>query len=228
VAPALAELALPLVVSIGGWSPDEYAEAVRRVSVLPGVVAVELNVSCPNVDSGCISIGSDPAETRALVRRCCAEGELPVLAKLSPSVADVAAIGEAAAEGGAAGLVVINTVRGMAIDRDTLRPLLGGGGGGLSGPAVKPAGLHAVFHCYARTGLPIVGMGGVASTQDVVEYLAAGAAAVGLGTTLFRDPGLPARILPELDGELARRGLASVADLVGYAHQPQAKALQEI
>ena len=228
VAPALAELAVPLVVSVGGWSHDEYAEAVRRVSALPGVAAVELNVSCPNVDTGCISIGSDPAETRALLRRCSAESDLPLLVKLSPSVADVAAIGEAAAEGGAAGLVVINTVRGMAIDRDTLRPLLGGGGGGLSGPAVKPAGLHAVFHCFARTGLPIVGMGGVASTQDVVEYLAAGAAAVGLGTALFRDPGLPARILPELDGELARRGLASVAELVGYAHHAQAKALQEI
>ena len=119
-------------------------------------------MSCPNVETGCISIGTDAGETRALVERCRAETDVPVLVKLSPSVADVAAIATAAAEGGAHGLVLINTVRGIAIDRDRLRPLLGGGGGGLSGPAVKPVGLHAVYHAWAATGLPIIGMGGVA------------------------------------------------------------------
>ena len=112
----------------------------------PAVVAVELNVSCPNVESGCISIGTDPGETRALVERCRDETDVPVLAKLSPSVTEIEAIATAAAEGGAHGLVLINTVRGIAIDRATLRPLLGGGGGGLSGPAVKPVALHAVYH----------------------------------------------------------------------------------
>jgi dihydroorotate dehydrogenase (NAD+) catalytic subunit len=218
--PRLAELGVPLVVSLGGWSREEYVQAVRRVGVLPGVAAIELNFSCPNVDTGCISIGTDPDETRALLARCRAETDLPLLAKLSPSVADVAAIALAAAEGGADGLVLINTVRGMAIDRVTLRPLLGGGGGGLSGPAVKPVALHAIFHARAATGLPIVGMGGVASAQDCLEFLAAGASVVGIGTALFRDPGLPARILAELADLLAAGGYDSVAPVVGVAHEP--------
>ncbi|HEU0194196.1 MAG TPA: dihydroorotate dehydrogenase catalytic subunit, partial [Gaiellales bacterium] len=153
---------------------------------------------------------------------------LPVIPKLSPNVADITVFARASEEAGATALSCINTLLGLAYDPATRAPALGAGGGGLSGPAVKPAGLHAVFHCFARTGLPIVGMGGVASVQDVVEYLAAGASAVGLGTALFRDPGLPAQILPELDAELARRGRASVAELVGCAHQASAKALQEI
>ncbi|HLK43773.1 MAG TPA: dihydroorotate dehydrogenase [Thermoleophilia bacterium] len=213
----LGGLGVPLVVSVGGWSRDEYVHAVGRLSTHPAVAALELNVSCPNVDTGCISIGTDPAETRELLRRCRAETALPLLAKLSPSVADVAEIAVAAAEGGADGLVLINTVRGMAIDRVTLEPLLGGGGGGLSGPAVKPVALHAVYHCARATGLPIIGMGGAACGQDVIEFLAAGASLVGLGTALFRDPLLPGRILVELPGLLANHGATGPAGLVGAA-----------
>jgi len=226
--PRLAELGVPLIVSVGGWSPAEYATAVSRIAGHPRVAALELNVSCPNVESGCISIGTDAAETRALVERCRGLTELPLLVKLSPSVADVAAIAAAAEAGGADGLVLINTVRGMVIDRDTLRPLLGGGGGGLSGPAIRPVGLHAVYHCRRSTGLPIVGMGGVSSVDDVVHYLAAGSTAVGVGTALFRDPGLPARIVRELAEEIAARGLTSVAELVGTAHESKAKALHKL
>jgi dihydroorotate dehydrogenase (NAD+) catalytic subunit len=216
--PRLADLGVPLIVSVGGWSPAEYATAVARISAHPGVAAIELNVSCPNVESGCISIGTDAHETRSLVERCRAETDLPVLAKLSPSVADVAAIATAAAEGGAHGLVLINTVRGIAIDRDTLRPLLGGGGGGLSGPAVKPVGLHAVHQAFAATGLPVVGMGGVASAQDVIEFVAAGAVVVGIGTSLFGDPQLPRRVLSDLDPLLRRHAARSIGDLVGVAN----------
>jgi dihydroorotate dehydrogenase (NAD+) catalytic subunit len=218
--PRLAELGVPLIVSVGGWSPAEYATAVARIGAHPAVAAIELNVSCPNVESGCISIGTDPHETRSLVERCRGETDLPVLAKLSPSVADVAAIATAAAEGGAHGLVLINTVRGIAIDRDRLRPLLGGGGGGLSGPAVKPVALHAVYHAWAATGLPIVGMGGVASAEDCIEFVAAGAAVVGIGTSLFGDPQLPQRVLSDVDGLLRRHGAGSIAELVGVAHPP--------
>jgi dihydroorotate dehydrogenase (NAD+) catalytic subunit len=216
--PRLADLGVPVIVSVGGWSPAEYAAAVARVGAHPAVAAVELNVSCPNVESGCISIGTDPLETRALVERCRAETDVPVLAKLSPSVSDIAAIATAAAEGGAHGLVLINTLRGIAIDRMSLRPLLGGGGGGLSGPAVKPVALHAVYHAWSATGLPIIGMGGVASAQDCVEYLAAGAALVGIGTALFADPHLPQRLLPELGDLLRRHGSRGVGELVGVAH----------
>src|SRR5689334_16038592 len=213
--PRLAELGVPIVASVGGWSPAEYATAVARIGAHRAVVAIELNVSCPNVESGCISIGTDRHETRALVERCRAETDLPVLVKLSPSVADVAAVATAAAEGGAHGLVLINTVRGIAIDRDRLTPLLGGGGGGLSGPAIKPVALHAIFHARAATGLPIIGMGGVASAQDCVEFLAAGASLVGIGTSLFADPGLPERALSELGRLMRQHGAETIGDLVG-------------
>jgi dihydroorotate dehydrogenase (NAD+) catalytic subunit len=216
----LADLGVPVIASVGGWSPAEYATAVARLGAHPAVAAIELNVSCPNVESGCISIGTDPLETRALVERCRAETDVPVLAKLSPSVADVAAIATAAAEGGAHGLVLINTVRGIAIDRERLRPLLGGRGGGLSGPAVKPVALHAVYHAWAATGLPIIGMGGVASAQDCIEFLAAGAALVGIGTSLFTDPHLPERMLPELGDLLRRHGARGIGEIVGVAHPP--------
>jgi dihydroorotate dehydrogenase (NAD+) catalytic subunit len=218
--PRLAELGVPIIASVGGWSPGEYATAVGRIGAHPAVVAIELNVSCPNVESGCISIGTDPGETRALVERCRDETDVPVIAKLSPSVTEIEAIATAAAEGGAHGLVLINTVRGIAIDRATLRPLLGGGGGGLSGPAVKPVALHAVYHAHAATGLPIIGMGGVAGAQDVSEFLAAGATLVGIGTALFRDPGVVGRATAELLVDLERRGVSGPGDLVAVAHPP--------
>ncbi len=226
--PRLAELGVPLIVSVGGWSREEYATAAARIGGHPAVAAIELNVSCPNVETGCISIGTDADETRALLQRCRAETDRPLLAKLSPSVADVAAIATAAAEGGAHGLVLINTVRGMAIDRDSLRPVLGGGGGGLSGPAVKPVALHAVFHSRAATGLPIIGMGGVASAQDCLEFLAAGASLVGVGTALFRDPGLPSRLLDGLRQLLDDRAVCRLDDVIGLAHLDQHKAQLEV
>jgi dihydroorotate dehydrogenase (NAD+) catalytic subunit len=226
--PRLAELGVPVIVSIGGWSREEYATAVRRVAADDAVSAIELNVSCPNVDTGCISIGTDPAETRALLERCRAETDRPLLAKLTPSVADLPAVALAAAEGGADGLVLINTVRGMAIDRATLTPLLGGGGGGLSGPAIKPVALHAVYHARAVTGLPIVGLGGIQSAQDCIEFAAAGASIVAVGTALFRDPGLIARLLADLDLLLAERGVSSLDDVVGMAHQSLPQALLEV
>jgi dihydroorotate dehydrogenase (NAD+) catalytic subunit len=226
--PRLAALGTPVIVSVGGWSREEYAKVVAGLAGRPGAAAIELNVSCPNVDTGCISIGTDPGETRRLVERCRAETDLPLLVKLSPAVADVAPIAEAAEAGGAAALVAINTVRGIALDPVSLRPLLGGGGGGLSGPAVKPVGLYAVHRCRQHTGLPIIGMGGVAGVQDVLEYLAAGASAVGVGTALFRDPGLPVAMVGQLAAELARRGVRSPKDLSGIAHDDRSKALQKL
>jgi dihydroorotate dehydrogenase (NAD+) catalytic subunit len=224
----LAELRLPVIVSVGGFAREEYATAVRRLGALPAVAAIELNVSCPNVDTGCISIGTDAAETRALLERCRAETDRPLLAKLSPSVADVAAIALAAAEGGADGLVLINTVRGMAIDRTTLQPLLGGGGGGLSGPAVKPVALHAIYHARAATGLPIVGLGGIATAQDCVEFAAAGATVVALGTELFRNPAAVAQVTAELPALLANRGVSSFEDIVARAHRSNVQPVVEV
>jgi dihydroorotate dehydrogenase (NAD+) catalytic subunit len=226
--PQLGDLGLPVIVSVGGFAPQEYATAVARLGESPAVTAIELNVSCPNVESGCISIGTDADETRALLERCRAETDRPLLAKLSPSVADVAAIALAAAEGGAHGLVLINTLRGMAIDRATLTPLLGGAGGGLSGPAVKPVALHAIYHARAATGLPIVGLGGIATAQDCVEFAAAGADVVAVGTALFRNPGLVGAITDELPDLLDGYGVSSFEDVVGWAHRGQSQPLLEV
>ena len=205
--PAVRALGRPLVVSAGGFEHADYELACRMLDGEPGVVAIELNVSCPNVKSGCISIGSDPAETEAVVRLCRAATELPLWVKLSPNVADLAAIAVAAERGGADALVLTNTLRGLAIDHRTLKPLLGGVTGGLSGPALKPVALAAVHSCRAATGLPIVGVGGIASGWDALEFMAAGASAVQVGSAAFREPLIARRIREELATLLGERVL---------------------
>ncbi len=209
--PEVRALGRPLVVSIGGFEHGDYALACRRLDGEPGIAALELNVSCPNVKSGCISIGSDPAETEAVVRLCREATRLPLWVKLSPNVADLAAIAVAAERAGAAALVLTNTLRGLAIDHATLAPLLGGVTGGLSGPALKPVALAAVHACRAACDLPIVGVGGIASGWDALEFLAAGACAVQVGSAAFREPLLARRVRAELTTLLADRGLTAVS-----------------
>jgi dihydroorotate dehydrogenase (NAD+) catalytic subunit len=196
--PALVALGRPLVVSIGGFSVDDYVGLARLLDAASGIVALELNISCPNVETGCSSIGSDAAETAAVVRACRAVTSLPLWVKLSPSVPDVAVIGGAAAAEGADALVCINTLRGLAIEPWSGRPLLGAGTGGLSGPALKPVALAAVWACASACALPIVGVGGVASGRDALDLLDAGATAVEVGTALFRDPHAVAAVAAEL------------------------------
>jgi dihydroorotate dehydrogenase (NAD+) catalytic subunit len=211
VLPATRALGRPLVVSIGGFEHGDYELACRRLDGESGIVALELNVSCPNVKSGCISIGSDPAETEAVVRLCRAATGLPLWVKLSPNVADPAEIARAARRGGADALVLTNTLRGLAIDHRTLRPLLGGVTGGLSGPALKPVALAAVLACREGCDLPIVGVGGIASGWDALEFLAAGAAAVQVGSAAFREPLLARRVREELTTLLEEHGLVAVS-----------------
>ena len=202
-------LGRPLVVSIGGFEHADYELACRRLDGEAGIAALELNVSCPNVKSGCISIGSDPAETEAVVR-VCRRDALPLWVKLSPNVADLAAIAVAAERGGADALVLTNTLRGLAIDHRTLEPLLGGVTGGLSGPALKPVALAAVHTCREACDLPIVGVGGIASGWDALEFLAAGASAVQIGSAAFREPLLARRVRDELATLLAQRDMAGI------------------
>jgi dihydroorotate dehydrogenase (NAD+) catalytic subunit len=196
--PALVALGRPIVVSIGGFSVDDYAGLARVLDGVAGVVALELNISCPNVETGCSSIGADPAETAAVVRACRAVTSRPLWVKLSPNVPDVSVIGRAAAAEGADALVCVNTLRGMAIEPWSGRPLLGAETGGLSGPALKPVALAAVWTCASACALPIIGVGGVASGRDALDLLDAGATAVEVGTTLFRDPDAIARVRAEL------------------------------
>jgi dihydroorotate dehydrogenase (NAD+) catalytic subunit len=211
VLPRLAELGVPIWVSVGGFSADDYADLCAQLNSEPTVDTIELNVSCPNVAA--------PEEAaHEIVSAARAATGKPLYAKLSPAVPDVAALAVAAAEAGADGLSVVNTLRGMALDARTLRPTLGTETGGLSGPALRPVALAAVHACYRATALPIVGMGGVESGRHALELVAAGASAVALGTVLFADPGAPARIRAELEAEAAGLGFPSGFAARGSAH----------
>jgi dihydroorotate dehydrogenase (NAD+) catalytic subunit len=208
--PRLGELGVPLWVSVGGFCAADYAETCSR---LTSIEAIELNLSCPNVDEAADSA----AEIVAACRRAT---ELPVFAKLSAAHPDVAEVARAVAEAGADGLSLINTLRATALD-GRLRPVLARGSGGLSGPALKPVALHAVCVCFEATGLPIVGMGGIESGRDALEFAACGARDIALGTVLFADPGAPARVRAELAAACAAVGVATPDDARGSAKSPE-------
>ena len=186
--PRLRELGIPLWVSVGGFCAQDYAETC---AALDGIAAIELNLSCPNVDEAADSAAE-------IVAACRATTSLPLYAKLSAAHPDVAVVATAVAAAGTDGLSLINTLRGLALDPDTLKPILARSSGGLSGPSLKPVALATVHTCYAATQLPIVGMGGIVTAQDVVEFVACGALHVALGTVLFADPHAPSRIRGEL------------------------------
>lgn len=209
--PELAALGLRLWVSVGGFSAEEYARSCELLDARPEVDALELNLSCPNVE--------EAAESAAtIVAACRAATGKPLYAKLSPANWDIAASARAVEAAGADGISLVNTMRGLALDPRTHRPKLSSGTGGLSGPALKPIALAAVWQCRRATRLPIVGMGGVWTGRDAFELLAVGATHVSVGTALFADPESPARIRGELAHELAQLGLASPAEASGIAH----------
>jgi dihydroorotate dehydrogenase (NAD+) catalytic subunit len=210
--PRLAELGIPIWVSVGGCSAGDYITMCGAIDERDEVGVVELNLSCPNVDEVPENVGEVVARARA-------ETAKPLYAKLSPAVADIAETARAAAAAGADGLSLVNTIRGLALDEETLRPLLARGSGGLSGPALRPVALAAVYSCRRAVDVPIVGMGGVATGRDALDLLAAGASDVAVGTALFADPGAAGRIRAELAAELAARGFASPDNAVAVAHR---------
>ena len=205
--PRLRALGLPLWVSVGGFSAGDYAETCSLLED----VTIELNLSCPNVDEGPDSAAEIVAASRAAT-------DLPLYAKLSAATADVAETARAVEAAGADGLSLVNTIRGLALDERTLRPRLERGVGGLSGPALRPIALAAVYACARATELPIVGMGGVATGLDALELIAAGAMHVALGTVLFADPDAAARVRQELAQEAAARGFGDPSLARGVAH----------
>jgi dihydroorotate dehydrogenase (NAD+) catalytic subunit len=207
VLPRLRELGLPLWVSVGGFSAAEYAATCAELED----VTIELNLSCPNVDEA-------PESAAEIVGTCRAMTGLPLYAKLSPHLPDIAEAARAVERAGADGLSLVNTLRGLALDERTLRPRLARGAGGYSGPAIKPVALAAVYACRRASSLPIVGMGGVWNGRDVLELIAAGASSVALGTVLFTDPGAPARIRGELHEAADALGLADPWEAQGIAH----------
>ncbi|NLT07817.1 MAG: dihydroorotate dehydrogenase [Solirubrobacterales bacterium] len=195
--PELARLPVPLCVSVMGFDSGELARLVAAVGARPEVALIELNLSCPNVETG-VLVGADPDATAAAVERVRAEAELPLIAKLSPNAADPAAVARAAEGAGADGVSLINTIRGMALHPTTREPWLGARSGGLSGAAVRPVALEQVAAVAAAVEVPVVGMGGVASGRDAADLLAVGAAVVAVGTESFRDPAAGRRISAEL------------------------------
>jgi len=195
-------------VSLGGFSAGDYAETCAELAD----VTIELNLSCPNVDEA-------PESAAEIVSACRARSALPLYAKLSPQLPDVAAAARAVEAAGADGLSLVNTLHGLALDERTLRPRLGRGTGGYSGPALKPIALAAVYACRRATSLPIVGMGGVSNGRDALELIAAGATSVALGTVLFSDPSAPVRVRQELLSAAEAAGLTDPWIAVGISHE---------
>jgi dihydroorotate dehydrogenase (NAD+) catalytic subunit len=201
--PRLAELPVPLIVSVMATDREDFCRVVGAVAAREEVAAIELNVSCPNVHSGLI-VGEQPTETLALLRALRPLTEKPLIVKLTPNVADPAAVAIGAEEGGADAVSLINTIKGSALDPASGEPALAMGHGGLSGPAVKPVALHQLRSVRAAVALPLIGMGGVSDGRDAAEFLAAGAALVAVGTENFRDPRAGSRIAAELESGLLR------------------------
>lgn len=212
--PMLAELPVPLCVSVMGTSHGEFERLVERVAARDEVAAIELNVSCPNVESGLI-VGEQAPETLSLLQALRPLTEKPLIVKLTPNVADPASIARAAEEGGADVVSLINTLKATAIDSRTLGPWHGAGRGGLSGPAIHHVALEQVRTVAGAVSIPVIGMGGIESGADALSFLAAGAAAVAVGTASFRDPLAAARIRAELGAALEAAGIGSISDLPG-------------
>jgi dihydroorotate dehydrogenase (NAD+) catalytic subunit len=220
VLPALHRYPAKIIVNVFGRTAGDYLRVVARAQACPEIAALELNVSCPNVERGGIEFGHDPDALARLVAAVRQESDKPLIVKLSPNVTSPVEIGHAAKEGGADILSCINTVLGMAIDAVTRRPLLHTLRGGLSGPAIKPIALRIVFDVARQVGLPVIGIGGIETATDVVEFLLAGASAVQVGTALFRDPSTPEVLLTGLRDYLRDSGTPRVADLVGALRLP--------
>ena len=212
-----------VIVSIAGETVEEYSTLARKVRSAPGISALEVNISCPNVENRGLVFACDPDASRRVIDgvRKTLGGELPIIAKLSPDVTDLVSIAKGVVDAGADALALINTVLSMVINLDTMRPHLGGKTGGLSGPAIRPIAVRAIYQVYeALPAVPILGMGGVSSGRDALELILAGAKGVSVGTASFGDPAAIITIQNELKELLKVRGFTSVAQAVGYAHRP--------
>jgi dihydroorotate dehydrogenase (NAD+) catalytic subunit len=218
--PFLAGCGAPVIVSIAGANAAEFVALARRLEGVAGIAALELNVSCPNVSHG-VDLGSDPATCRDVVAGVRAATSLPVIAKLTPNVSDIAAVARGAADGGADAVTLINTLQGMAVDWRRRKPLLGNVVGGLSGPAIKPVALRCVHQVHRGVGIPIIGVGGIMTIDDCMEFFVAGAAAVQIGTASFAEPVVSARLLDELPAAVREAGGVRFADLVGTLQLPK-------
>ena len=214
--PRLANYNMNVIVNISGSTVEEYGILAEMLDV-PGVAAIELNVSCPNVKEGGIVFGTDPKAAAAVVKEAKAHTKKPVILKLSPNVTDIVTMAKAVEDAGADIISLINTLLGMEINIHTQKPTLGNVTGGLSGPCVKPVALRMVYQVAKAVKVPLIGMGGISCAEDAIEFLLAGASAVAVGTANFNDPTVTMKICDGINDYLAQRHLESVKDIVGAA-----------
>lgn len=208
----------PVMANVSGFSVEDYAYTCQQLDKEPQVGWLEVNISCPNVHGGGMSFGTDPTAAASVVRAVKAVTTKPVIVKLSPNVTDIAAIASACEAAGADGISLINTLLAMRIDLKSRRPLLANGTGGLSGPAVFPVAVRMVYEVYEAVQIPIVGLGGVSSAEDVIEMMLAGACAVQVGAANLTDPFVCRNIIAALPGVMDRYGIENIRDIIGGAH----------
>jgi dihydroorotate dehydrogenase (NAD+) catalytic subunit len=221
VAPKLGEVPTAVIASVAGFSVAEFADVAKALDGVPNVVAIELDVSCPNVDREGECFAAEAGPLAAVVSAVKSRVALPVIPKLMPNVADLRPIARAAQDAGADALSLINAVRGMVIDVERAQPMLANVSGGLTGPAIRPIAVHAVWEVAQAVNIPIIGIGGIETGRDALEFLFVGASAVGIGTANFRDPLVHVRVTAEIEAEMRKRHFTSVRQLTGLAFKDQ-------
>ena len=217
--PFLAKFDTCVIANICGDSIDEYVKVAYEISRVENVAALELNISCPNVHGGGIPFGADEETVYEITRRVKEASVKPVYVKLSPNVTDIVKMAKAAERGGADGLSLINTLLGMRIDLKTGRPILYNKKGGFSGPAIKPVAIRMIYDVYEAVNIPIIGMGGIATVDDCIEFLMAGASALGVGTMNLVNPYICKELVEELPSALEKYGFKDINECIGYAHR---------
>jgi dihydroorotate dehydrogenase (NAD+) catalytic subunit len=213
--PWLDKFDVPIIANIAGSTEEDYVAVAAEISKAPNVHALELNISCPNVKTGGITFGTIPEVAKALTKKVKEVSEVPVYVKLSPNVTDIVEMAKAVEAGGADGLTMINTLVGMKIDLKTARPVIANKSGGLSGPAIKPVAIRMIHEVSQKVNIPIIGMGGIQSAEDVIEYFYAGASAVAVGTANFVDPFVCPTIIEELPALLNQLGYNHISECMG-------------
>ena len=213
--PLIKDVDTAMIVNVSGNSPEDYAACAARINELPGIPAIELNISCPNVKQGGMAFGTSPEGAASVVRAVRAAYDKTLIVKLSPNVTSITDIALAVQDAGADAVSLINTLMGMAIDAERRKLVLSIGTGGLSGPAVKPVALRMVYQVARAVHIPVIGLGGISSATDAVEFLLAGASAVQIGTANFIDPSVSVKVVRGIDDYLVRHGFASVQEIVG-------------
>lgn len=213
--PGLKKFKAKIIVNVWGKTMEEYIAVSKRIGNAEGVAMLELNVSCPNIKEGGIQFGIDKVLLKEVTAACCEVSQVPVMVKLSPNVTDIAAMAEVAVEGGAKALSLINTLSAMVIDTKTRKPVLANGVGGLSGPAIRPVAVRMVNQVAQAVNVPVVGIGGISTLNDALEFFMAGAQAVQIGTQTFVEPGAAARLVKELATWCDQEGVKDLSEIIG-------------